>query len=272
MVVGQLARDVVVRVRELPAAGTSAQVTDRRETLGGKGANQAVAVAQLGLPVSLVAVAGDDVIGDHLLAQAAADGIDIRHVVRRPGTLSGLIVEVLEAGGRWRYLEDLPDPVRLTRADVEAAEPVLKSAAAVLVQLQQPAAATREAARRGREAGALVVVDGVADAEMASLADVVRADEHEAGLLPDDLLTLGPRLVALGVDGGNRFFWAGGGVFLPHPDGPVVDTTGAGDAFTAALAVALVRGESPESAARRAVAATGQSVGRPGGRPALRPW
>ncbi|BCJ47033.1 ribokinase [Actinoplanes ianthinogenes] len=272
MVVGQLARDVVVQVGALPEPGTSADVTGRRETLGGKGANQAVAVAQLGQPVSLVAVAGDDVIGDHLLAQAVVDGIDVRTVVRRAGALSGLIVEVLESGGRWRYLQHLPEPVLLTRADVAAAGAVLKGAAAVLVQLQQPAEAAREAARRGREADALVVLDGVADAELAAMADVVRADEHEARLLPDDLLTLGPRLVALGVDGGNRFFWPGGEVFLPHPAGSAVDTTGAGDAFTAALAVALVRGEPPESAARRAVDATAQTVGRPGGRPALRPW
>lgn len=271
VVVGQLARDVVLGIDELPAAGTSGTVSQRRETLGGKGANQAVAVAQLGLPVSLVAVAGDDVIGDQLLAQAAADGVDVGHVVRRSGTLTGLIVEILESGGQWRYLEHLPEEVLLTVADVEAAAGVLGAADAVLVQLQQPPEAALAAARLARAANALVVLDGVADEEIIGLADVVRADENEAQQIGDarDLLAAGPRLVAFGVPDGDRFVWEGGELVIPHPEGRVVDTTGAGDAFTAALTVALLEGAGPEEAARRAVEAAGKTVGRPGGRPRL---
>ncbi|HET6533848.1 MAG TPA: hypothetical protein VFH03_24955 [Actinoplanes sp.] len=72
---------------------------------------------QLGVRPALVAVAGDDVIGDLLLAQARRDGIDVSTVVRRPGVLTGGIVEIL-AAGKYRYVEDLP---LLTVADVTAA-------------------------------------------------------------------------------------------------------------------------------------------------------
>src|ERR1700754_661702 len=120
-VIGQLARDLVLTVDRLPEAGTSGDASSRREQLGGKGANQAVALAQLGVRPTLVAVAGDDVIGDVLLDQARRDGIDVSTVVRRRGALTGLIVELLDAEGRWRYVQDLPEPVLLTERDVQAA-------------------------------------------------------------------------------------------------------------------------------------------------------
>src|SRR4051812_16099424 len=155
-VVGQLARDLVLTVDRLPEAGSAGAATGRREQLGGKGANQAVALAQLGVRPSLVAVAGDDVISDVLLDQARRDGIDVRAVVRRPGTLTGLIVELLDAEAHWRYVQHLPQPVLLTEGDVTAARSVIAGAAAVIVQLQQPAAAARLAARIGHDAGRLV--------------------------------------------------------------------------------------------------------------------
>jgi ribokinase len=128
-VVGQLARDLVLSVAELPGPGAAADAADRREQLGGKGANQAVALAQLGVRPRLIAAAGDDVIGDVLLDQARADGIDVSTVVRRRGTLTGLIVEVLDARAEYRYVQDLP---LLTVADVRGATRALATADAVL--------------------------------------------------------------------------------------------------------------------------------------------
>ncbi|WP_433363268.1 PfkB family carbohydrate kinase [Actinoplanes sp. CA-142083] len=288
VVVGQLARDLVLRVERMPATGEAADAGLRREVLGGKGANQAVSLAQLGATVSLVAVAGGDDVGDRLVAQAARDGIDVSGVVRRDGEPTGLIVEALEAGGGWRYLQHLPPATLLTPTDIEKAGSLFAGAAAVLVQLQQPPRAALAAARRGREAEALVVLDGVPaeedHEELLAVADVLRADEQETHLLtgapPDDedqvraaaekVLNAGPGLLALGMTGGNLFVWREGHLFLPLGDAPVVDTTGAGDALTAALTVALLRGDQPPDAARYAVAAAALTVGHPGGRPNLR--
>ena len=292
VVVGQLARDLVLLVDDMPDPGAAVDVRLRREVLGGKGANQAVALAQLGVPPALVAVCGTDRTGDDLLAQARRDGIDVSSVVRRAGTPTGLIVEALDAGGRWRYLQDLPDAMLLTEADVEAAAGVLRAARAVLVQLQQPPAAALAAARHGRAAEALVVLDGVPAedirAELLAAADVLRADDQEAQLLtgspgddPDrlrvaarDLLAAGPGLVVLGLPDGNLFCWddarwGSGDLVLPLTGEKVVDTTGGGDAFTAALTVALLRGDPVAEAAAAAVAASGTTVGHPGGRPDL---
>jgi ribokinase len=291
VVVGQIARDLVLRVEELPAEGTAAPVGLRLEMLGGKGANQAVALAQLGVPVTLLGVVGDDPVADTLLAQARADGIDVTPVIRRAGATTGLIVNVLDARGKWRYLEDLPDAVLLTEDDVAGAGAVLRRARCVVVQLQQPSAAALAAATRARDAGALVVAEGApADDDrrdrLLAAADVLRADEHEAELLTGTRLTdaadaveagrelvarHGLSLVALGAPGGNAFVWPDGATTIPHGDEHVEDTTGAGDALTAALTSVLCRGGGPEEAARLAVAAAGATVAHPGGRPDLTP-
>jgi ribokinase len=289
VVVGQLARDLVLSVDRVPGAGESGQVQLRREMLGGEGANQAVALAQLGMRPALVAVAGDDGTGRRLLEQAERDGVDVSAVIRREGTRTGLIVDVVDPRGRWRYLEDLPPAVLLTKTDVTAAGGVFARAGWVSVQLRQPRAAVLAAARLGRQAGATVVLDGAPpdgrhNADLLRLAGVVRADAGEAGLpaggeITDvdgarraaaDILGRGPGLVAIAVgDVGNYFAWEGGESLLPPTRTPVADATGAGGAFTAALIAALARGDGPERAARLAVAAAGATVGHPGGRPAL---
>ncbi|MEH1101628.1 PfkB family carbohydrate kinase [Micromonospora sp. CPCC 205561] len=291
MVVGQVARDLVLLVDGVPEAGGTVPVRRRRELLGGKGANQAVGLAQLGAAVGLLGVVGDDEVGERLLRRARADGIDVEWVRRRSGTPTGLIVDVVDAEADWRYLEDLPEATLLTPDDVAGAASALRAARAVLVQLQQPARAALAAARIAREAGRLVVLDGAptdaADADaLLALADVLRADAREVELItghaPRDadaglaagraLLDRGPSLLAIEVAGeGNAFVWRDGELFLPLSDTPTVDDTGAGDAFVAALTLGVLRGEARERIARHAVAAAGATVGHPGGRPALTP-
>jgi ribokinase len=124
VVAGQLARDLVLVVNDVPEAGQSGPVRERREMLGGKGANQAVAVAQLGLRPALIAVAGD-----------------------------GLITDIVDAAGHWRYLEDLPPSVLLSESDVRAAARLFDGARWASVQLQDP----EEAARLAVAAAGLAV-------------------------------------------------------------------------------------------------------------------
>jgi ribokinase len=287
VVIGQIGRDLALRVDEVPGAGAAAPVRERIEVLGGKGANQAVALAQLGCRPALVGVVGDDRHAAEVCARAVADGIDTRAVVHRAGTATGLIVDVVDGDGHWRYLQDLPDAVLLTAADVDAAAPVLAAAATVVVQLQQPLAAVCAAAGHGRRAGATVVLDGAppdpaARGDLLASADVLRADDTEAALwagapigsaadaqrVARSLLARGPRMVVLGAGSeGNVVAWPGGETVIPLGDADVVDTTGGGDAFTAGIVAALDRG--PEEAARWGSAAAALTVGHVGGRPRL---
>lgn len=286
VVVGPIGRDLVLLVDDLPEPGTAGPVRRRLEMLGGKGANQAVAFARLHVSVSLVGVVGQDTAGDEVLAQAAADGIDVDCVVRRQGAATGLIVEVLDREHRWRYLQDTPDPVQPTVPDILAARSTIARAASVIVQLQQPAESALAAARTARGAGCRVVLDGAPQHErqpsLLGLADVLRVDAHEAELLTgaslddvrsarqgaQDLLRRGPDLVALAVEGaGNLFAWPEGYVFYPLDDVAAIDTTGAGDALVAALVTALDRGLAAGDAGRWAVAAASLAVEHAGGRP-----
>jgi ribokinase len=290
-VVGQIGRDLVLVVDGIPEPHGTVPVRERLEMLGGKGANQAVALSQLGLRPALVGVVGSDPVGARALAQARRDRIDVRAVARRRGARTSLIVEVLAPGGAWRYLEDVPESVLLTENDVHRVAATLTAARAVLLQMQQPSAATLAAARYARQAGRLVLLDGAPaedghrDALLAA-ADVVRADARESATLAGtplnddaaavragrDLLRRGPRLVALAVPGtGNVFVWSDGHVCTPLSGADVVDTTGAGDAMVAALTAALLRGHGFARAAEDASDAAAASVGRIGGRPALRP-
>ena len=289
VVVGQIGRDLVLGIDRLPPAGGSADVVERREMLGGKGANQAVGLRQLGVGVGLVGVVGADGPGDGVLGEAGRDGIDLTGVVRRPGAATALLVDVVEPQGVRRLLEHVPADVLLRPEDVRAAEPLLRSARLVLLQLQQPGPAVVEALRIARQVGARVVADGAPaddDARRTVLtsASVIRADDSEAALLvgreldgvPDAveaaaaLLGHGPDIVALAVGtDANVVAWRGGHVVLPLLGGEPVDPTGGGDAFVAGLSAALLRGEDPESAGWFAAAAAAAAAARLGGRPDL---
>jgi ribokinase len=288
LVVGQIARDLVLLVDDVPGPRGTVPVRQRREMLGGKGANQAVGLTQLGVRAGLIGVVGDDPTGRELRDQAASDGIDLTGVRCRTGTRTGLITSVV-CGGRWRYLEDLPAEVLLGPADIDRVADLVRAAPTVILQMQQPGEAMVMAARLAKAAGRRVVLDGTPqDAryreQLLACADVVRADAREAQALTGGavedvatarrearrLLAHGPTLVALAVqDAGNLVVWPDGETFVPVTGVEVVDTTGAGDAFVAALTAALVGGRGPHVAARRAAAAASATAVRLGGRPCL---
>lgn len=271
VVVGQIARDVVAEVPDTPAV------------LGGKGANQAVALGQLGVTVSLVGVVGQDAAGDALRARARADRIGTTHVVRRPGIETAVIVDVVGD----RYLEHVPDATLVTETDVVAAAAPISAAASVIVELRQPAPAALLAARLARTAGTRVVLDGAPEGlvpELLALADVLRADARDAERLTGepvadvagaaraaaDLRRRGPSLVVLEVAGqGNLFAGPDQAWFVPHVEAEVVDPTGAGDALVATLTAALTRRRPVEAAACLAAAAAAATSGHAGGRPRL---
>ncbi len=286
LVVGQIGRDLVLVTDAFPGEGGSAQVSRRLEMLGGKGANQAVGLRQLGADVALLAVSGQDAIGSELIDSAREDGIDTAAVGRRGP--SALLVDVVDGAGHRRLLEHVPSTSLVTVADVRAAAQAITTADTVCLQLQQPAAALREAARLATETGARIVLDGGIDGEarreLLAAAHVVRADAHETeqltGIRPDDLdhalvasrclLDAGPEVVALGVSGsGDLVAWDGGHRFLPFGEAHVVDPTGAGDAFLAGLVTGLRAGSTPEEAGELAAACASATVQRTGGRPDL---
>ncbi|MFA4841504.1 MAG: PfkB family carbohydrate kinase [Agrococcus sp.] len=290
VVVGHAARDLVLLVDEVPGAGASASVDRRVERLGGKGANIAVGLRQLEPRIApvLLAVLGEDPAGEQALREARDAGIDVGYVARRGTT--ALLVDLVAGAGERRLLEDVTPESLLTPADVTAAERALRTADVVVLQLQQPDEALLAAARDAHAGGARIVLDGATEGaargELLSLATVVRADAEEAVILTgteidgvDDaeraareLLAHGPALVALSVpDAGDLLVWDGGTQLYPHGDAPVVDPTGAGDAFVAGLVAGLARGWAWPQIGQAAADAAAATVQRLGGHPELRP-
>lgn len=290
VVVGHAARDLVLQIEQLPEPGGSSTVERRIERLGGKGANIAVGLRQLDARahVLLVAVLGADAAGERCLREAADAGLDTRRVASRGTT--ALLVDVVAGAGERRLLEHVTEDSLLTVDDIRGAADELGAADVVVLQLQQPDDALLAAARAADAGGARIVVDGAVEGaardELLSLATVVRADAEEAVILTgteiegvDDaeraareLLAHGPTLVALSVpDVGDLLVWDGGTQLYPHGDAPVVDPTGAGDAFVAGLVAGLARGWAPREIGRSAADAAAATVQLLGGHPELRP-
>lgn len=286
LVVGQIARDLILSVDEVLTSGSSARVRDRLEQLGGKGANQAVGMAQLGAEVALLGVVGADDVGTRLLRAARQDGLGTGAVVSRGR--SALLLDVVDDEHGPRLLEDIPPESTLTGEDVRHARDAILGAATVCLQLQQPAAALLATARLAAEAETALVLDGsVEESVMAELiphACVLRADAHEARLLTgvgmddeaaavraaQDYLDRGLDVVAFGVESaGDVVAWDGGHRFYPFAESSTVDTTGAGDAFLAGLVVGLRAGHDPGWAGELAARCAAATVQRLGGRPDL---
>jgi ribokinase len=291
VVIGQIARDLAVRVGRIPDAGGTVDIEQRRELLGGKGANIAVGLAQLGIPVSLLGVVGDDPVGAQLVEQCARDDIDTDPVVRRAGADSALMIDLVTADGRWRYLESVPEGTLLTKTDVEAQAERLARTETLVIQLQQPVEAALTAIELAGSS-CRVILDGSPQGggqdrdRLLRAATVLRCDGREAELIAGrpvrdavagravarELLDTGPALVVLAIgDDGNLGVWSEGEVLVPLADTEVVDSTGGGDAFVAALTWALSHGDDPAQAIRLATAAAGMTVGHLAGRPALTP-
>ncbi|OBK53972.1 PfkB family carbohydrate kinase [Mycobacterium sp. 1081908.1] len=286
VVIGQIGRDLVLRTDGPPSASEAITVLRRDELLGGKGANQAVGLTQLGVPVALVGVVGDDPAGRAVLQQAHGDGIDVGGVAQRGVT--ALLIDIVGRPPERMLLEDVPETSLVRVEDLDRCASLWEAADTVSIQLQQPADTALEAARRARRRGLRVVADGLPPPDvrddLLAMVDVLRADATEAALiagaeittvehaatLAGDLLTRGPGLVALAVpDVGDLLVWQGERELFEFADVEVVDPTGAGDAFVAGLIAALRDGAGPSQAGGRAAAAASSTVQRLGGRPDL---
>ncbi len=284
-VIGGSNTDLVTRVRHLPAPGETVLGGDLARFAGGKGANQAVAARRLGAEVHFVACLGDDAFGDTAWADLARAGIAMECVRRVPDTPSGVALIAVAEDGENSIIVAPGANAHLSAEDVTRAGDAIRASRVVLAQLETPLAATRAAFEIARAAGvrtilnAAPIVPGVAD--LLPLTDILLCNHAEAVTLADagssEIETLVSRLhtlgatwiiITLGKDGAIVSD-ADGITRIPAFAVPVVDTTGAGDAFAGVLAARLAAGDALRMAARVATAAAALAVGRAGAQPSL---
>ncbi|MDO3639417.1 ribokinase, partial [Mycolicibacterium arseniciresistens] len=242
-VVGSVNADVTYRVSALPRPGQTVLASSTSSAPGGKGANQAVAAARAGADVALVAALGDDAAAQSLRGHLRGNGVALDGVVTVPGP-SGSAVIMVDAAAE-NSIVVAPGANAALRVDSAAVRDVIATAEVLLLQLEIPVQTAVDAARLGRDAGAVVIVNaspaGAKAHELlalSELADVVVVNEAEAAdwhwPVPHLVITRGARGASYLGDG-ERFD-------VPAPAVRAVDTTGAGDVFAGVLAADWQRG------------------------------
>lgn len=288
VVVGSLNMDLVVRTPRIPSPGETIIGRELHTVPGGKGANQAVAAARLGAQVAMVGRVGQDAFGGPLLANLAANGVDHAWVQEDPDAATGVALIEVDDAGRNSIVVVSGANMRLTPADVDAAQPAMAGAQALLLQLESPLETVTHAAQLARRLGVRVILNPAParplPPELLAAVDVLAPNESETALLtgravdtladaeaaaqalldqgvPTVVLTLGERGSLLARRDGMQHFPA-------FPVTPV-DTTAAGDAFVGGLAVALAEGQPLAEAMRWGNAAGALATTRLGAQPSL---
>jgi ribokinase len=287
-VVGSFNTDLSVRTPHMPVAGETILGGPFTTGPGGKGANQAVAAARLGAEVSMLVKLGQDVFGDLAAKNLEREGVQPQYILRSTESHTGVAFIIVDQSGENTIVVAGGTNNFLTPADVEAARPAVSQAQVMLAQLEIPVETVEAAVRMARAAGVKVVLNPAPgqplSPQLLEMVDVLTPNETEAQIISGLPVTsmaeaelaarsllrsgVGAVVITLGSKGAL--------VVTPqectHVSGipvQVVDTTGAGDAFSGALAVALAEGKDLVQAAAFANAAAALQVTRPGTAPAM---
>lgn len=282
VVVGSVNRDYVCRVPVLPAPGETVLGGEAWVGSGGKGGNQAVAASLLGARTALVARVGRDDDGRALAADLAQAWVDTTEMVATRAR-TGMAFVMVDAVGE-NAIVVAPGANELLEADTtgRAVRALIAPRGVLVTQAEIPVAAFDAAIRAAAEVGCRAVVNLApyrpVDEEVLALCDPLVVNETEAsGLLGREVrgvaqarvaaLELATRCRSAVVTVGAAGAVLGCGETVEHVTAEpveVVDTTGAGDAFTGALAAVLSAGHSLADAVRLGVRAGSYAVGRPG--------
>ena len=275
VVIGSYLVALVIEVERFPAVGETVPGSGYFETHGGKGSNMAVQAARLGARSAFVGRVGDDARGQAFRHLLAAEGIDARHLHLQAAAATGVGFILLGSAGQNMIAIDSGANARFSAADVERAGGMMQPPATVLTQLEIPLGTALRGMQLGRQAGCITILNpaparDLTAQDLSSVA-VITPNETEARVCLGlgaadraDEAELGRRLLARGCgavlltlgERGCLCVTAEGSEQIPgFPVPRVVDTTGAGDAFNAALAVALADGRPLLEAARFANAA-----------------
>jgi ribokinase len=269
VVLGSSNMDLVGVAARLPGPGETVLGHGFSMIPGGKGANQAVAVARAGGSCAAIMAVGDDEFGPALRGAMADAGVDTA-LVRVSAGASGVALIAVDDKGENQILVAPGANASLTGL-MPADRGALAAAQALVCQLEVPIAVVAEAARVAHDAGVRVIVNAAPARELppALLAatDLLVVNHSEAGVvtgltgatpegLVDALLGLAPRAVlTMGAAGAHYGERDGTRLSVPAPTVSTVDTTAAGDAFVGALTVAWTEGRSIGDALRWACAA-----------------
>ncbi|MBF2005385.1 MAG: ribokinase [Chlorogloeopsis fritschii C42_A2020_084] len=289
IVFGSINIDLVATVSRLPLPGETLLGRDFFQAPGGKGANQAVALARLGIPTQMVGRIGADNFGAQLVKSLQASGVQTENVFVDETVSSGVAAIAVDDAGENQIIVIPGANGCVNQDDVERLSRLLPQASALLLQFEIPMSAVVAAARAATEVGVRVILDpapaqSYVPDELYQLVDIITPNELEASQLVGFSVTgaesakkaalqlrqrgVKNAIVKLGAQGvvcatSNETF------FVPAYPVDAVDTVAAGDAFNGGLAAALSEGLSLHQAAIWGAAAGALAATKPGAQPSL---
>lgn len=289
VVVGSINTDLVSITQKMPLAGETALGKDFKIFPGGKGANQAVAVARLGYPVRMIGRVGTDSFGRESRLHLENAGVDTECVGTSEGP-SGIAVICVSAHGENSIIVTPGANWTLSPDDLDDQLAVIRGAGAVLAQLEIRVETVERLAEICAREGVPLILDPAPATDLpyklfeqiawftpnqteATYFTSGRVDGavFDAPSAAQKLLQRGIRGVVVKMGGEGAIVASNDGSFTALPAFKVnaIDTTAAGDAFNGGFTVGLMRGMSPADSAQFAVAAAAISVTRPGAQPSM---
>ena len=290
VVIGSINNDLVIEVESPPVMGQTVLGKYFIQVPGGKGANQAVACSRLGANVVFVGAVGDDSAGAEMSANLKNNGVCIKNIKIVKGRPTGTAMIIVCKGDNYIAVDQGAN-LDVDKALVDKAEQVLKSADMVILQLEIPLETVKYALEKCKEFGVLTLLNpapvsnNTLALEIIKLASIIIPNESEAYTLtsimpstPDLAIEAAKKLSKMGANqivitlGSEGAVYGSGNDFLHMPAikvDSVVDTTAAGDSFSAALAVGLTEGKTLEEAVAFATKVGSITVTRKGAIPSL---
>jgi ribokinase len=282
--------DLAFATRCLPKWGETVLGSDFRLGPGGKGSNQAIGAARLGARVSFISRVGKDTFGEMALRTYEAEGVDTEFLVLDGGVATGAAAILIEEGKGENAIVVTPGAANaLRREDIDRAQVRIAESAVFMTQLELPVPVVEYGLRAAHERGVRTVLNPAPacalDERILGLCDYLTPNESEAAMLTglrvdsvadakraaDVLLRRGARNVVMTL-GANGALVKNSKITEHVPAyyaGPTVETTGAGDAFNAGLAVGLSEEMGLVGAVRFGCAVAGISVTRAGTAPSM---